>query len=539
MGQLNLTVPAQSKQDGKASISVRELESWLDNLPQVNLVSAFVEINEKLHQLNRQSFPAQQRMELQSAIARSTYNLKHYLQPSDYKKNPDLKNQVRQNAQETTFTYKIIALDIEKNPPRLGHKKFLQQALVSALEALTEYSLFYYNDYQKLPAQLWNEATIIYRYAQNNMLELDATHAKSGSSISLNQAYQTFAILKLSDPYQIQPGSIWALHEYLKTLPVKTLLMNSGDTLQANQSPITISKSTSISEYDLLINVSPLYEQIEADIHSLTKNIPSELHDILKLASSGVLKHTLKRALSSLSNQIERKSDRIQTHQRFEIAVGLAACCHLMTSKPDLDNDPDNDDLILSSQESSSVAQAQYAAHACTSINRNAGGLALRFENKHHLPIQVGQIIGIHKPGNNNENWVIGVCRWMTEQTSQRSIDLGIQYLTQKAMPASLNQGNTSKQKPPALASLQKQGNQQIATLITPAGFYKENRGLELCLDDQSLPISCLQLIESTSLFERFIYKSASKIATMNTQQLSDPPQNRQQTKAPAEVESK
>ncbi|MEE9492487.1 MAG: hypothetical protein V3W04_03825 [Gammaproteobacteria bacterium] len=525
MSCLQLTVPAQTTTVEK--FSARAISDWIESLPQLNQVKSIASIVEKSKAINRQTLPAELRKDILATLQSGFIHFNRHLSHKDFQKDNELRINARCFWQEQSFGYKIIVNELNADK-KSSSGTLLMAAIAGALDALDHYSLYYYGEYQRLPLLLWLEAIQIYRFAVNMGIDLEKPPSRKSGALSINEIFQTMVLLRISDPYQLQSGAVWVLHKYFQKLSTTSHIINSGESLRVLQNPLLIDKADSLTEYDLLIDINPLIDQIGDDYNRIIINKQHDLGTFIKQLNLEGFAHTLKRVQTTWSSKVDRKNDRVEAHQRFEAVIGLQACCQVVQSQQPTDEvieDSETEHIEISSTVNKTSWNNYPTTYPCNSFNRNSGGIALRFDFAAKDSLYVGQLLALHHPDTpRSEGWVVGVVRWLTLHNNPQTIELGIQYLSRNAKPVSLSKKTGTTKASLALACRQKQGDQPVTTLLAPKGFYADQAGLELDSDDGSILITCQTLLESTPAFERFIYQTASKIAQIShANQLADP----------------
>ena len=319
------------------------------------------------------------------------------------------------------------------------------------------------------------------------------------------------ALLRLADPYQMQPGTVWPLRDFLLHFVEQSRLVDPAAPANPERRRPLVIDSPGGGGQPLLIDVTALMEQIEVSLNQLKQSQRAAVAGFPREMAASVVMHTLKRVHSTWSSQIDRRWDRTDVHQRLEIAVGVSACwCVANGGKPfdaGLFSSARADEIGLTPQKRPDNPPKGPAIHRCNSINRSAGGLALQVLRGAGTLLHPGQLVALRRAGGTTRaEWVIGVCRWLIERGA--SADIGVQFIARFPKPVAIARADArlNKSVAPALVVEQTVNDTPIRQLITASGSYRAKGSLELYENGQRKSACLKHLVDASLDFEQFVF---------------------------------
>jgi hypothetical protein len=511
---LQLTVPSPAE-TGKRKVAVkpREVAEWLDNLPFLDLQRTAPAIHKQLRLFNRQPMAPGQRLDILAAFRGAYGRLKHAGSAHTPDGRSPLESLCKKLAQDTTFGYKIALQDLLQTRWPPGQRRALGQAIAGALEGMSEQMTYCYASGQRIPRALWNEAVTLFRFCRDKKLEDSTLPHGDGGTISAGTLFRALALLRLADPYQMQPGVVWHLLDFLTRYADRAELVDPSLPGDPQQRPPLVIDGQKDGQPPLLVDVTPLIEQIEASIRLVTQKQRAPVAGFPEAeVTPALILHTLKRLRMTWSSQIDRRWERTDVHQRLEIVFGLSACWYVANGDKAFDpaqfHCTATDEIDLSMSKRQDVAPKDQTLHRCSSINRSAGGVALRIDRGTDMPAYPGQVVGLRRAGGTSRaEWVIGVCRWQIERSG--SADIGVQFIARYPKPVAIERPDARVEGAvlPALVVEQSMKNTPVRQLITPAGSYRETGQIVFYENGHKKSIRCQQLVDASQDFEQFVFK--------------------------------
>lgn len=528
MSTLQLTVPSIHEEKA-VRVKPREVSHWLENLPFLDLQRTAPAIHQQLRLFNRQAMPPAQRLQILDAF-RMAYSRLRQSRPGSGQALPfNLETLCKKLCQDLAFGYKLAINDLLNKKRIIGQKRLMTQAIGGALDCFSQHTTYFYATYQRTPRALWSEAVALYRYARDQGIDLQTVATSDGDVSSLQQIFTGMALLRLSDPYQLQNRAVWHLRRYFDRHAECSTLFDSSTPVAAGQSCLVVDNSDDVTAHVLLVNVTRLQSQMSNDLALLEQpkkpviaGFPEEM---------GVLEviHALKRVIATWNRMVERKtnhmaslternsrkSERLPVHQSLALAAGMSAIWYELNQQFAFDAkmfDPQlSHEIDLSQPVDDRIGPAtrHFEVATCTTINRSTGGVALHVDLEKDMALFVGQLVALRRPDAEAgaASWIIAACRWLIERSGGAGADVGLQYLARDARPVAIRSRTGDSHRAefiPAFAVTQKHQD----TLITRAGVFRPDGMIDLYEHGRKLSLRCNQLLDACHGFERFIYKS-------------------------------
>ena len=141
--------------------------------------------------------------------------------------------------------------------------------------------------------------------------------------------------------------------------------------------------------------------------------------------------------------------------------------------------------------------------------NASNGGYCLNSEHTSDYQYQIGDIILLRREDHVNEQWRLGIVRWM-QSLSERGVKIGIETLHGIVKPVQVLDAHYSLNKFKGLDHIlqftEDSSDRKNTTLIAPPNSINVNETLEIRVDGDNQTILFEQAIERTISFVRFTY---------------------------------
>lgn len=523
MSTLQLTIPTQLEDaSGAGKVKPREVASWLENLPFLDLQRTAPAIHQQLRLFNRMAIPPAQRLQILDTFRAAYARLRTSRPGASQSLNFNLDTLCKKQCQDLTFGYKIVIQDLLNKKLAIGQKKPLAQAIGGAIDCLSHHVSYFFEAYHLTPRALWSEAVQLFRFAREKGIAQYPVKTIDSDSATLQQIFTAMALLRLAEPYQFQPGAVWKIRSYLLHHCDKARLFDSSSTEFANQARLVIDNSNDITSHVLLVNVSQLMTQLHQDLELLAKPEKPQLPGFPTAMSSHEISHPIRRVITTWERMLDRetglqalmgersnrKSDRTAIHQQLELTTGISSIWYALNNQrafdPNMFDQKHSDEIDLGNPVQDFNPKNQHCTHniaTCSTINRSKGGVALRVELLEGMLLHVGQLVALHRPNSGDDAWILAVCRWLIDRRCG-NIDIGLQYLARDARPIAIRnrRGDMARATVlPAFATYQ--GNRPL--LIAPSGVFHPDALIDLYDQGRKTQMRCRQLLEACSGYER------------------------------------
>ncbi|HUX64627.1 hypothetical protein [Sulfuricella sp.] len=513
---LTLTVPAPDPvEDLTVEKRPKHLKEWLDDLPLTNLTDVCRTLDDEIGALNRQKVALEKRLKLlelyRSVILKllpameEQYVATRLPQPG---KNRQMAEQARQLLMELANGYKIILLDYQNARITLGKGKIAVTAAQRAISALSRILMICYQTYAPAPSGIWFEIHQIFRFA----IEQDSaneTVSDEECESSVNLVYKQTLLLALSNPYQLSPGEVACIQNYLAVFGGLAQLQAFAQT----GNPIGLFLAQTHSDKPPKPLPQDLDEEVDnrSDIQLNTLELAQALHHHIERLNAGELpknlrlpdvareanyRNLLKRLLKSWSAAPKRVFNRTRNISSTQVCIGLPSLHHFLGGR----EPGESTDLSFVQP----AEDRRFISGKWLVINESAGGLALSGAFETLPQIRPGDVIGLKADGANK--WHVGAVRWVKSGKADH-LEIGAQLVAPKADPARIKPSIAGPAETFQAALLLPEILllKQPETLIAPRGTFGPQRELLLELDGNTTQaVRAVKLVEQTAGYERF-----------------------------------
>jgi len=133
---MQLTIPAQDGERASIRIKPREVRSWLENLPFLDLKRTVRLAREQLRLMNRQALPAAVRLEVLGDFLATYQRLAEALAGQASRHNDGLQVPLKHLCQDISFGYKIVVHELVNKRSGFLETRNLPLALLGAIHTI-------------------------------------------------------------------------------------------------------------------------------------------------------------------------------------------------------------------------------------------------------------------------------------------------------------------------------------------------------------------------------------------------------------------
>ncbi len=529
---MKLTIPAQQPHiDPSVETQPRALREWADELPYLTPVLAAQQVRALLQKLNRQPLPPTRRLEILDILAAPYWRLfEALLAIPETRARGNLETGASLRAlqhycQDLAFGYKISVHGTQGKSTLFGRNKPQQAAILLTIRYLGQQLAHRYAEYQRLPSSLWSEIDQLYRYARGRGYHQQPHTGPRGESTSIEQSYLEILLLKVSDPFRLPTGRLWETRRFLQRHTPQVQLHPWAENEEQEglyYLPATNPEADGY-RHGLCLNLQELMAVTKQELQALNNGKkPRDLGFSEHLPTAEAIQ-ILERLLRGWHQDVARKAERIPLQADAEIAIGLESAFYFLNRGLAFDRhaylapetaDTEHIDPGSQAQQWDPAKQTSFPHLSCHTLNRSAGGIAVRCNWAPEEAPKVGQLIAIRSQPRGSEEpgvWFVASTRWLRVDTNT-FFELGAQYLARDAIPVAVRtyynqQGG--KEFHAALRTDLQQGDRHWHILITPPGLYAEGHYLELVRGGHRERVRCVKMLETGSGFQRFQYEPA------------------------------
>lgn len=516
---LNLSVPAPAQQANiPVETRVEQVSSWLKQLTGAPIAEAASQMCKALAALNRHTMDAASRMELLEIYRAAIDNLLPAMKTQFVivplplpEKNRRIAELNRQLYVELGYGYKIVLLETVKHPSAI----IVQRAISSLGQILA----ICYETYAPVPAGVWLEIHLLYRFAAQHGL-LDKPVEEGAATVSVGFSYKQALLLAVVDPYHLMQGEVIRILDYIGRFAQLTQLQTEaqiGDAgglflvrLDGDTPPKPLPKTLNRvdGESAVLFNTLGLAAQLSQQLGGLEAGIfPFDLL-LPDAAREQPYRNLMRRLLKHWGVSSKRHFKRKHYQAGVDICVGIRAIHYYLNGEQIYGAGGEGEAASGEGELDFSPAKhgknAQLFSSQWNIVNESAGGMALTQVSNIPSLLRAGEIVGIRAAG--SLIWHIAVVRWVKSGETNR-LDLGIQLIAPSAAAIAIKPASGGAVSPFATALLLPEIpllKQPPCVVVARGGCQEQQAYLMEQSGGAVSTITATKLVESTVAFERF-----------------------------------
>lgn len=546
-----------------------QVRKWLEELPVANVRETTRQVYLALQRINAYAIAPTERLKILEqfrpiyiAIAESLR--KHFVHQSFplQEKNQKVFDLVQDITGYMAAGYRSIIADTLKKREARIDGKLLATAIHRNLRFLGFILLRCYQAYSPYPAGIWKEVHQLYGFAEQNKLNRYpvADDSLEDKACSITTLYIRILLMSLASPYRLRHGEAELVDRRLEAWAAQASLLPFQRESEAvfavalNQdSPPgyrdLLKDTEANAKYIRLLDTAALQKQVEAEHERASATRTSAL-------SLGEMSaNLLQRLLVAWGPMPTRDSNRLNIRSEVQVCTGLNAIHHFLSEeaarrrkvidfeqgKRKLNENPGSEDsasgLSLSLEDidgyqdlqredtdlfseqlrlaSEKNSQQNIKLQRWRMVNVSAGGYCLQWQDDENAKLHIGEIIGIRKP--DDEQWSIGVIRWMQTETNG-DLKIGVQLIATQAMAVEAryckNERDCGGDPVKALLIPENPASGAPSTLITPGHPFHQDALATLSHDDSDYYVRLDEVIENTGNFTQFRFHKQGEVVT-------------------------
>jgi hypothetical protein len=501
------------------------LRQWATALPFANQTQLAETVLTSLTRLNR--FPGQvkKRLELMEIYTTPCMRLSH---GHAHRKAEAPVHLIRQVMLEMAYGNCHIANECISIKASRKNLQRLAYSIYNAIKYFIQEYVLGCEEYDCRSRRAYRDITRLMTYAEEQKIhhkQIEDADQDEPEYATIFHQYNRFLLLMLLDPCHLQQGEPRLCFEYLNTL--------AGNALLSAPTPDT--ETTGHYVIDRLGEVSPYLYQPEGlnnlsqprftlfDLSPVSKLLHQKLRhmerseegkpDALVKLTMHEATNLLARMLKSWHIRLKRDSERHHTSGQVMIWVGIDPIYTYLTGHG-VSQQTSDEEIDITHHRTIQQGDDSDFTHQFTAIrtNQSRSGVALKMtKSSVDVPL-VGELILFSTHQKRHENdWKIGIIKRALNCESNL-LDIGIQFILGKIEPITLRLANQQQSSQPLKdrpAIYIDQGHAHRSSLIVPKSFFVIGHEYRV---EEMIPapsITPLQLLETTSRFERYRIKNS------------------------------
>ncbi len=536
MPRITTNPPKPQPQRAPVSFDTRieAVETWVANLPLVNVGETCRLVFNALTELNTMELPPQQRFKVLELFRRPNRYLRDALKRHFVGASFPLSTKATKAAAllygvqlETAKGYQRIADELLNVDNLRQDFTLLAAGLHRALYYLGQGLLTTYQVYRPASPDLWRNIHHLYDASERKGLQASAVKEpyRHDRETTIEAQYKQILLLALADPHHLPQADMAQVYVLLEQWAPQCRLY-----------PPHVAEPSNVSIVDLESDAPPCHL-----VHSAApRNTTSRLLD------TSTLIHTLRGLLPQTPPEIltQRQALRSETpdaqwrillqrlltawgmtsKRGFSRSVGTAENIELIYGISAIHQCLNGSDALVTENKSSfghhparragkekqplhsPAAANEGLPQSGTVLNESAGGACLKWKAANPGKIRVGELLAIRHDQRHSQGWDVAVIRWL-KTLSDHTVEFGIQLLAPDAIPIAVRLCNEEEPDHDYLKSLylpELKATRQPASLIVPAFLYHVNDIVSLKMEHRELRLRLVKALESNRVYSRF-----------------------------------
>ncbi len=528
-------------------LRVKQLKTWLFNLPKANIQAASAQLVEQIERINHDRYPVYERILLMDTlrpIARQfVLSLKGLCKTADLplgKKESEAFTLNQRLLASMAMGYKLIFHDLSLlEQPKEHDELELRGAIYIAMQYLSRQIVESFLIYAPSPQGIWQELHTLYEYAETNAIQnlpVDDPYPDFSlpTHYTIDLAYKRILLLTLAEPYHMMQGEaddiyylVSAWTRDCQIWPVNTDYTDNEYVvdMQQDKPPRYITASRHANEKaSRIIDIEEVKKKLDNHLQQL-------LRTSLELIDHNEPQHLIERRqrdmLIRLSEawhgDLSRRTERHSTDSNILMACGLNASHHYISFGREFT--PELDELKLKENHFEPTLYAtaittaiekdrfhknsRYDARPWWQFNASETGTALSCKaNCENTHIHVGEIVAYQDEDASPAHWKIGIVRWFKSNLNQ-GLEMGIMNLSNSAVPVAtkaLKGSGFGTEYFRALLIPKHVSLQQTRSIVVPSTIYDVHSELAVNMRNRLFYIRLKSLLRATSEFNQFTF---------------------------------
>jgi|GEM_PF-863068 len=572
---MDLDIPASGK-TGKSPFktSTPAVSEWVANLPLINIKDCVEQLEFALDELNKIDVPAAERHAALELLTAPVMHVIGALKKSYLGKRIPLRKQDLDNAAKASglcnrmaISYKILVTTLGNQPESGSTSSALATAIHHAIRYLSEVLTGNYQIYAPYPDGIWKALHTLYATGEQHALlrhQVDDISPGYPEKSTIEESYKQILLLSLACPYRLRQNEISGVYKLLSQWARYSKLLSKSEghsggfftwDLDSDDAPtyLTIKNQQARATQSRFLNTSDMEEPIRAALKAHQEST-QRFSDYME-------ERILQRLMLTWGLMPKRQFARRRQDAAIQMVSGLKAIHRIITEptpegseeaqektgvtrdreslcdptleqpttiNTDAHNGNGNGAGHLPDQWQENPLQGAYSARNPDAGNgdatplyaenwkmqdMSAGGYCLLWDSAEASSAQIGELVAIKTSHDRDENWHLGVIRWM-KFFRERGLGLGVQMMSPgaRAVWARLCDGKAGTgDKLQGILLPDVEGLHQQATLLLPSLPFRSGCLSQLTRGDVEKQVRLTTRLEDTGSFAQFYFSPANE----------------------------
>ncbi len=501
------------------------LRLWAAALPFANPQQLAESMTTHLGRLNRFPKSIRKRAELMEIYATPALRLVHGL---NQRKGQAPLAQIRRVMQEMGYGYCHIANDCLSNKANRKNLTQLSHSIYFAIKYFLLEYLLACEDFDCRSGNLYRQISRLMTFAMEQDLHLQTVDDKDQlhpERANIAHLYNRFMLMMLLDPCHLQEGEPRICFDYLDSVAGEARFTQTRQD-SATTGLYVVDRLGEVPPYlfhpdaletleqarFVLYDIGPVSQVLHQQLRHLERSEQSKPESFAKL-NLREINNLLARMLKSWHIRLKRDSERFNTTGEVMVWIGVPQVHAYLAGEATQQEFEDEEITMSQPMGMNNTLDARGSGHQISArrSNQSRSGVALQLPRSASSMPLIGELILLSgHTSRQGGDWKMGVVKRASKTEDQR-IEIGVQFLSGKIEPITLRVAHNRqddqvvKDHPGIFID---QDHTHRSSLIVPKHFFvigQEYRVEEMV---PSPSITPLQLLETTSRFERFRIKS-------------------------------
>jgi cyclic-di-GMP-binding protein len=522
---LSLTVPVSTRPLPKEiETNPKKARQWVEALPLTKTVDSAKIVAANIEALNRGKLTAEERVALIEVYRPVTEVLLDELDaiyafaslplPPKQKEAFDLAHLL---SAESSFAYKMLVLEKTGKFIAFGTKKALLLPIYRILTNQLALMVQSYKTYHPVPVGVWQEASSLYLYAEEQGFAKEVVEAEAKSSVA--DIYYEMLMLSLADPYRLMYREVDRVLEVLRQNRGQVEFRSSVEGIDQSRAfvvafdadtapkPLVLGNHPPPGNVLRLVDPTKLVERLQQKLKAASNNTA------LTAAKSRATNDTndlIGRLIRLWGDPPKRQFRRNPADTGVALCAGIKAISYFaelaLNEKPEADAEAIREGrtipLLKIPQDPMSQLIGVEEWHV---LNQSANGLRMHRNQGGNVGVTVGEVIGVRFVG--GRAWNIGVVRWLT-LLDGNALEFGMELLSPAGYAVTMEPTIGSNGRP-IQAVLLASTNPEFSsdTVMSVADTFADLREFELNDHGETTTVRAMTLVERTSKFDLFQFQ--------------------------------
>lgn len=553
-GQIGFSI-AERHNPTKQSFDFRSasVEKWVQALPVGNVGETARLVYGALHEVNRLRISWKERQRFLEQLRQPV----HYIQESLTKRYSGMAFPLPAKTQRIASLSQTLYLEMA-----LGYKTAIEEMLGSsfltrdnkalmevihrAVRYLSQAMLTAYQIYAPHPQNSWFELHMLYLHAEYKKLHQMPVGDRYNSAMpesSIARIYMQILLLALSSPYRLRQGCAEQLYDALARWAGHAQIIPYNSPEASVALFVVHMDSDDAPDYQAFNHRDCNSELCRlVDTRQLTHILQDELkHHATATQLGGIAPSLLRQLIRSWGVAPKRHFSRNERESMLEVVVGSSmlhqALAHQLGDESQyakrssfesrtiahISQTASEDvwDIFASSkiqqgyeayekqQQSAPKHEPDLSIQQWQIRNESAGGYRLSLAHDQQSKVQVGELLGLRNPQNNN-SWEVGAVRWI-RQPGDGALEIGVQVLAPQALPVTvrnLKADGKAAQHQYALLLPDIPVISQPASLITSILLFAPGDEVRLNMPGKEMRVILKEIMQDSGNFVQFRFSA-------------------------------